>query len=110
MLKNSSLYFWLVICIFCCSCVPFSSIPRDWNWGIRPRLTSGTQYFPSTSTPYGKGFCDGCSNAMKATNKGAPAFFGAQMNFEMSKKYPDYNQGMVDGYDHCTNMVDWEVP
>ena len=47
---------------------------------------------------------------MKATNKGAPAFFGVQMNFEMSKKYPDYNQGMVDGYDHCTNMVDWEVP
>jgi hypothetical protein len=110
MLKSLAPYFYLVISIFCCSCVPFSSMPKDWNWGMRPRLISGTQYFPSTSTPYGKGFRDGCSNAMKAVNKGAPAFFGAQVDFAMSKKYSDYNQGMSDGSDHCINMINWEVP
>jgi hypothetical protein len=47
---------------------------------------------------------------MKSSNKGAPSFFGAQIDFAMSKKYQDYNQGMVDGSDHCTNMIDWEVP
>ena len=110
MLKKISSYLLLTLSIFCYSCVPFSSMPKDWNWGLRPRLTSGTQYFPSASTPYGKGFRDGCSNAMKASNKGAPAFFGTQIDFAMSKKYQDYNQGIVDGSDHCTNMVDWEVP
>jgi len=110
MLKKISTYLILVLAMFCHSCVPFSSMPRDWNWGLRPRLISGTQYFPSASTPYGKGFRDGCSNAMKSTNKGATSFFGAQIDFAMLKKYQDYNQGMVDGADHCTNMVNWEVP
>jgi hypothetical protein len=92
------------------SCVPFSSMPRDWKWGLRPRMTSGTQYFPSASTPYGKGFRDGCSNAMKSTAKGAVGFFGPEMDFAMSKKSPDYNLGYFDGNDHCINMIDWEVP
>ena len=110
MLKKISSYLLLILSIFCYSCVPFSSMPKDWNWGLRPRLISGTQYFPSANTPYGKGFRDGCSNAMKATNKGAPAFFGAQIDFDMLKKSKDYSSGIVDGSDHCTNMVDWIVP
>jgi hypothetical protein len=110
MLIKISFYLLLTLSIFCNSCTPFSSMPKDWNWGFRPVLTSGTQYFPSASTPYGKGFRDGCSNAMKSINKGSQAFFGPQMDFALSKKYPDYNQGMADGSDHCINIINWEVP
>ena len=85
-------------------------MPKSWNWGAQPRPLTGVKNFPPADTEYGKGFRDGCSNAMKSSNKGAPSFFGAQIDFAMLKKYQDYNQGMVDGADHCTNMVDWEVP
>ena len=61
----------LVFSLLVFSCNPFpESMPKDWNWGFRPRPLTAVSGFPSAKTDYGKGFKDGCHSSYDVVTKG----------------------------------------
>ncbi len=85
-------------------------LPSSWNWGLKPRPFQGTKGFPDTSTFYGKGFRDGCSAGWKTTSKGLLGDIKVSFDAQMMENNRDYSTGWSNGYDHCVNIMDWELP
>ena len=101
----------LIFSLLVFSCNPFpESLPNDWKWGVRPRPLTSVGGFPSAKTDYGKGFKDGCAIGWKATLHGPAGDIKAGFDAVMLVKNSDYANGFDDGYNHCVNSVDWDVP
>ena len=100
----------LGIIILLTSCHAFwEPMPKSWNWGIKPRPTTGMRNFPPTDTEYGKGFKDGCSSAFDAVSRGMPSGLYPKFDYKRMQKSSDYNDGWWDGYEQCTYIIDWEI-
>jgi len=84
-------------------------MPKSWNWGLKPRSTTGMRNFPSAETEYGKGFRDGCSSAWDAVTIGLTSDLQSRYDYKRMLNSPDYNTGWWDGYEQCTYVVDWDV-
>ncbi len=101
----------LTLFLFLTSCGIFvDSMPKSWNWGIRPRPLTGVRGFPEADTDYGKGFKDGCGAAWDAVSKGLLSdFAGERYDFKLNSKSADYDNGWWDGMEQCTYILDWDV-
>jgi len=84
-------------------------MPNSWNWGIKPRPTTGMRNFPSADTEYGKGFKDGCASAWDAVARGLLSDLKAKFDYKRLQKSSDYGTGWWDGYEQCTYIIDWEI-
>lgn len=86
------------------------SMPKDWNWGFRPRPFSGLSGFPSANTDYGAGFKDGCAIGWSSVAKGAVTdFMPMRLNTKQITKNVDYRSGWWDGYEQCVYIYDHDV-
>ncbi len=100
----------ILILLFLASCNAFwEPMPKGWNWGLKPRPTTGVRGFPSGDTEYGKGFKDGCIAAWDAVTKGLTGDLKAKFDYKRFTKSPDYGTGWGDGIEHCTYITDWNV-
>jgi hypothetical protein len=86
------------------------SIPKDWEWGIRPRPLNGLDGFPSAKTEYGAGFKEGCGFGWSTVNKGLMSDFTPMtMDTKKITKSSDYRAGWWDGFEQCVYTSDWDV-
>jgi len=102
---------FLFILLINCSCnLFFQPMPSSWKWGLKPRPLTGVANFPSSDSEYGKGFRDGCVAGWDSVGKGVITDLKQVYEYKRLKKSPDYNTGWFEGYEHCTCILDWEVP
>jgi hypothetical protein len=86
------------------------TMPKSWNWGIKPRPFSGIRNFPPSDSEYGQGFKDGCGSGFDVAAKGLLADFNERKyDYKRTIKSPDYDKGWFDGLEQCTYIIDWEV-
>lgn len=86
------------------------SMPKDWNWGLKPRPLNGLSGFPSAKTDYGLGFKEGCAIGMSTVGAGLMSDFTAKkLNVEDISKSADYRNGWWDGFEQCVYIIDWDV-
>ncbi len=86
------------------------SMPKDWNWGIRPRPLNGMSGFPSAKTDYGAGFKEGCGIGWSSVNHGLMTeFMPMRLNTKKITKSADYRAGWWDGFEQCVYVSDWDV-
>jgi hypothetical protein len=96
-----------ILLSFLTSC--YESMPKSWNWGMKPRPLTGVRGFPEADTDYGKGFRDGCTNGLISSGKGWTDTLQNQLNPVMMVGNPDYSSGWTDGFDQCVYILDWDV-
>ena len=84
-------------------------MPKSWNWGMKPRPTTGIRGFPPADTDYGKGFQDGCVAAWDAVSKGLTGDLKPRFDYKRYTKNADYGNGWGDAIEHCTYIYDWNV-
>lgn len=100
----------LTAVFFTSSCyVFFDPMPKNWDWGIKPRPLRGVRGFPDASTPYGTGFKDGCAAAWDTTTRGLLGDMKAKYDFKRSQKSGDYESGWWDGMEQCVYITNWDV-
>ena len=98
----------LILSLSACHVI-YSPFPDDWEWE-GPRPLTGTRNFPSASTPYGKGFRDGCQSGFKAVAKGLITDIqSGKFDYRRFKKSQYYNSGWWDGFEQCTYILDNDV-
>lgn len=98
------------ISTFLDSCSLFvEPLPKSWNWGLRPRPTTGVRGFPEVDTDYGRGFKNGCEMGWDTSTKGLKDLFRPNLDPAMMGHNPDYNSGWFDGFEQCVYIVDWDV-
>jgi hypothetical protein len=103
MLKKILFLFLLIITSSC-------SLPKDWNWGIRPRPVGNFSSLPSTDTIYGQGFREGCMAGWRAVSKGLLGDVKVKFDAQMMMNNKDYSGGWTDGYNYCVDTLDHDVP
>ena len=86
------------------------SMPKDWEWGMRPRPLNGMSGFPSAKNEYGKGFKDGCGIGWSTVNKGTMSDFTPMyLDTKRITGSADYRSGWWDGFEQCVYISDWDV-
>lgn len=101
---------FLAFILLLTSCGAFwEPMPKGWNWGLKPRPTTGMRNFPSADTEYGKGFKDGCASAWDVVTRGLTSDLKAKFDYKRSLKSSDYGNGWWDGMEQCTYIIDWDV-
>ena len=101
----------LIFIFFLTACqLIWEPMPKSWNWGLKPRPTTGIRNFPSTESEYGKGFKDGCEAAWDVIGKGLISDTSRRkFDFKRMQKSGDYGTGWWDGFEQCTYVLDWDV-
>lgn len=90
--------------------VSCDSMPKDWEWGMRPRPFNGLSGFPSTKTEYGAGFKEGCSVGWSTVNKGMMSdFMPGKLSPKRITQSSDFRTGWWDGFEQCVYVSDWDV-
>ncbi len=110
MLRFSQVLTLFSLLFFATSCqLFFEPMPKSWQWGMKPRPTTGMRNFPPADTEYGKGFRDGCTSAWDVVTTGLTSDLQAKFDYKRMLNSSDYNTGWFDGYEQCTYIVDWNV-